>query len=1068
MKGIKKVLAMLLCLAMVLTYVPVHGFAAKAEGNVTLTANKTEANVDDTIKVYLGNTDMMVSSIGMGFYFDKDLLEVTKITAKPKFAYKYWDEEDWVEGTYDPTSVSTVDEANASGYVGIVRAATSEDQYIKKENVVTVTFTAKAAGTITFTLKEDSAGTDGFNGTWTGATTVTINGASEPACEHTSTTLVPNSNSTHNVVCTNEACKAVVNENVPCTGTDDGDHTTAVMCNCGNVVTAATEHTYTQNLCGTLKTPGDCNTKAVYAAKCDNCAHESDTLTVEGEYGNHDYGTLIPEQEAVHTKDELKPGVDAHYICSKCGKYFTEDKVETDLEALTGETPVHTVDPSKTTTETTKEPTCSEEGTKTTSTFCSCGYAFLPVSNDPIAPDKAYCSDDISDIVYTWADDYSSCKAEAKCEHGTVIKEETVNSTFGVTTEADCQTAEVVTYTADFTSDWAVDQTKDVTGEKNMNKHAGTQTTSYENNGETHTVIVTCSCGGEVSKTEGDHDFNNDEHKCACTAVEMFDLKIVGVNGEEIKTVSVPYGAKILDYVKDVSGGVRYDNWADSIQKVEHDGTWVVDVVVIDDSDMMPAEDVTVGAGITYTGWEKVGGNWFYCIKDVVQKSGWTLINHADYTENGTGSDWYYLDPEKNGSRAEGLVRIPYPANEINGITYGPGVAGGDFIDATEAWFAFNEDGTFCYNGNGSISYGESLEYMGKLVDGMLVWHPGMIEVAPNVYRYFIGNTAIGGNTVANGDTYITRSSVEAFKIGDIYHFTEGALSGYNGVVDGKYYENSRLMVGNGLTKLGDKFIYVRSTGKIVVNADYYVPANDKGIVPGTYHFDENGYLVNPELTSKNGIVSENGGLYFYEDGRIAYNKGLIEFEGNVIYVRSNGQLAVGAYYVTNLANFNSSAVKYGDKVTFGADGCMVAAKNGVVEGKYYVNNQIVYGAGVVEIEEGKYIYVKSDGTVVKGMSYWITNVGDTGVVAKSYTFDENGYFTPEFAADQKSGIVDGYYYQNGKIVYGAGLTAYNDGYIYVRSNGMVATGKYWVTNTNGLLESNYYTFGDDGMMITE
>ena len=105
---------------------------------------------------------------------------------------------------------------------------------------------------------------------------------------------------------------------------------------------------------------------------------------------------------------------------------------------------------------------------------------------------------------------------------------------------------------------------------------------------------------------------------------------------------------------------------------------------------------------------------------------------------------------------------------------------------------------------------------------------------------------------------------------------------------------------------------------------------------------------------------------------------------------------------------------------------------------------------------------------MVTGKEYWITNVGDSGVIAKNYTFDENGYFTPKFAADAKNGIVDGCYYVDGNIVYGAGLIAYEGGYIYVRSNGMVATGKYWVTNTNGLMESNYYTFGDDGMMITE
>ena len=42
---------------------------------------------------------------------------------------------------------------------------------------------------------------------------------------------------------------------------------------------------------------------------------------------------------------------------------------------------------------------------------------------------------------------------------------------------------------------------------------------------------------------------------------------------------------------------------------------------------------------------------------------------------------------------------------------------------------------------------------------------------------------------------------------------------------------------------------------------------------------------------------------------------------------------------------------------------------------------------------------------------------------------------------------------------------AYNGGYIYVRSNGQLAVGTYWITNHNGLLPERLYTFGDDGIL---
>ena len=58
-------------------------------------------------------------------------------------------------------------------------------------------------------------------------------------------------------------------------------------------------------------------------------------------YGDHNYGELKTAVDEKHTPDTLSPAVAAHYQCSLCNKYFTETKVETTLEALTGSTPSH-------------------------------------------------------------------------------------------------------------------------------------------------------------------------------------------------------------------------------------------------------------------------------------------------------------------------------------------------------------------------------------------------------------------------------------------------------------------------------------------------------------------------------------------------------------------------------------------------------------------------------------------------------------------------------------------------------------------------------------------------------
>lgn len=58
-------------------------------------------------------------------------------------------------------------------------------------------------------------------------------------------------------------------------------------------------------------------------------------------YGEHNYGTLINAENEIHTENELKAPVAAHYHCSVCDKYFTESKVETTIAELTGTTPSH-------------------------------------------------------------------------------------------------------------------------------------------------------------------------------------------------------------------------------------------------------------------------------------------------------------------------------------------------------------------------------------------------------------------------------------------------------------------------------------------------------------------------------------------------------------------------------------------------------------------------------------------------------------------------------------------------------------------------------------------------------
>ena len=448
--------------------------------------------------------------------------------------------------------------------------------------------------------------------------------------------------------------------------------------------------------------------------------------------------------------------------------------------------------------------------------------------------------------------------------------------------------------------------------------------------------------------------------------------------------------------------------------------------------------------------------------------------------------DWYYYDAE-NDEWAEGLVRVPYPPCDIDGVTYGPDQdtldyyegKGETFIDAEEGWFYFDEDGNFMSDYTG-IDEDSGMYFE----NGFAIWHPGFVVDEEDNYYYFTGDTENGGNKMATGDVYVSRNTTDFDMVpGGVYTFGEdGKLCKNEGIVNLRYYENYRLMLGNGLTKVGENYIYVNSTGELIVDAEYYVPGNDLGIASGTYTFDENGFMIQTVSTDKDGVYFENGAWYYYVDGKIGYNKGLISVNttwhgadgsenvySGYIYVRSSGKLATGEYYITNVSNDASGLFTMGMKVLFNENGIADAPKNGIyeIDGElyYFVKNQIQYNAGLIEYNGG-WIYVRSSGKLAVG-DYWITNTNgamDQGM----YEFGENGYMV---IVDIEDGIVSDngvlYYYLDGKKQYGLGLRQLEGGsYIYVRTNGQLATGSYWITNHNGLLPEGLYTFGDDGILV--
>jgi len=125
----------------------------------------------------------------------------------------------------------------------------------------------------------------------------------------------------------------------------------------------------------------------------------------------------------------------------------------------------------------------------------------------------------------------------------------------------------------------------------------------------------------------------------------------------------------------------------------------------------------------------------------------------------------------------------------------------------------------------------------------------------------------------------------------------------------------------------------------------------------------------------------------------------------------------------------------------------------GVVDGKLYINGQLA-PTGLTKY--GEDYYYSESGKLVTGKYYASKTNCDLEAGAHYY-----------FGADGKmlNGVVDGYYYENGKYL-ATGLNKVGEDYYYIET-GKAVTGKYYASKTNcDLAAGTYYYFGEDGKML--
>ena len=155
-----------------------------------------------------------------------------------------------------------------------------------------------------------------------------------------------------------------------------------------------------------------------------------------------------------------------------------------------------------------------------------------------------------------------------------------------------------------------------------------------------------------------------------------------------------------------------------------------------------------------------------------------------------------------------------------------------------------------------------------------------------------------------------------------------------NGIVEEngkKYWVVDGMNAYGGLMLIDGAYYYARTYGEIVCGRDYGI-SKTNGLLPvGSYTFGADGKMINPPVVEpeqpdtpvvpevKNGIVSEDGKLWWYVDGVKTYG-GLMLIDGAYYYARTSGEILTDKTYTITKTNDLLPVGGY----TFGADGKMI------------------------------------------------------------------------------------------------------------------------------------------------
>lgn len=400
-------------------------------------------------------------------------------------------------------------------------------------------------------------------------------------------------------------------------------------------------------------------------------------------------------------------------------------------------------------------------------------------------------------------------------------------------------------------------------------------------------------------------------------------------------------------------------------------------------------EDITLYAQWKFwNGWlTDENGTTYYVEGEQIYFSNWAVIDGNTYYFDETG---YIVKGIRKAISADGTYEAQFIFDSVTGI--------------------FQKEQNGLYNVNADTYW---------TCNGEIVENAGLQRVVTDtgeVTYYYFGEDSKAYKATEDTNHYTVEKN-NGFALpaginyvfgedGVIVHFADTSINGIYFDEDSSnyYYCVDGVIIADGLMLIDGSYYYARtSTGAFVRNCSYWITRTHDLLEEGTYTFDEYGKIVFPEESEKkNGIVEENGSLYYYVDG-ILTGAGLIQIGDDYYYVKtSNGEVVHGrTYWITMTNDLLPSGV-----YTFDEDGRIMdpsgsgetEVKDGIVEENgslYYYADGVLTGAGLIQID-GDYYYVRtSNGEVVHGRTYWITVTNDL-LPSKQYTFADDGRMLTE------------------------------------------------------------------------